>query len=109
MTWKAILGKVGIAQLPLIHLSTLPELRVIMAQSIQVTAAQGLGFQDLSSTGALPPFLNAIQEGQLSQPLFSMWLNPTPGAEPAGELTFGVIDSTKYTGQLAYLSVIQES
>ena len=87
----------------------MPELRLITAQLVQVTAAQGLGFQDLSSTGALPPFLNAVQEGLLSQPLFSLWLNPSPGAEPAGELTFGVVDSTKYTGQLTYLSVIQES
>ena len=45
-------------------------------------------------------------QGLLDVPSFSLWLDPDPAAEPAGSLTFGGIDTTRYTGALTNVSVI---
>ena len=57
----------------------------------------------------LPPFLQMVSNGILDQPLFSLWLSPDPGAEPAGELTFGTIDDSRHSGAISYLTVVRES
>lgn len=68
-----------------------------------------MGFQYLSSTGARPIFQTAVAEDILTDQLFTLWLSPTPGVEPAGLMTFGSIDQTKYTGQLRYIDLVREA
>jgi len=61
----------------------------------------GLGYQCSSSNFVVPPFLNAVQQGLVSQPVFSIYLETeknesiTVDAAPAGGVfTFGGLDST---------------
>ena len=68
-----------------------------------------MGFQSLSSTGAVPPFQNAVKEGVLDKNLFAIWLSPDPGYEPAGQMTMGATDSSKYSGQINYIDVTRNS
>ena len=63
----------------------------------------------LSDLGVYPPFFNMLQDNALSQPLFTVWLDPSPYAEPAGQLTFGETDPTRYTGDIQYLDVSDEA
>ncbi|BDA43815.1 Cathepsin E [Coccomyxa sp. Obi] len=68
----------------------------------------GLGFPALSKQGVLPPFINMLQENLLDAPEFSIWLNKdlSNGMFPAGELLFGGINHTRYSGNLRYHPVI---
>ena len=45
-------------------------------------------------------------QGLLDMPTFSLWLNPDPAAEPAGSLTFGGVEASRYTGALTNITVI---
>jgi hypothetical protein len=70
---------------------------------------QGLAFQGLSKqANVVPPFFNMLQQKLLDAPEFSIWLNKniTQGIFPAGQLLFGGINSSLYTGGLQYHSVI---
>jgi hypothetical protein len=49
-----------------------------------------------------------VQEHLLDADLFAMWLSPNPGVEPAGQISFGSIDSTKYSGPITYVPVKRE-
>lgn len=35
----------------------------------------GLGFQSISLSGSVPPFINMVKQGVISQPIFSVYLN----------------------------------
>ena len=69
---------------------------------------QGLGFNSLSSTGAATPILNMVNDSSLDANLFALWLSPTPGQEPAGQYTFGRLDSTKYSGSITYVPLYRQ-
>ena len=56
----------------------------------------GLGFSSISIDGATTVFENAINEGQVDEPVFAFYL----GDNSDGELTFGGIDHSKYEGDL---------
>lgn len=49
-----------------------------------------------------------LSDGQLDQPLFSLYLNPDVTKEPAGELEFGSIDTSRYVGKLTYTPVVEK-
>ena len=61
---------------------------------------QGLGFKGNSAQNATPPFFNMVEAGILDQNLFSVWLNPALDAPSAGELIFGGVNETRYSGEL---------
>lgn len=77
--------------------------------SISCDGLVGMGFQTLSSTGAVPPFMNAVREGALDNNLFAIWMSPNPGYEPAGQMTMGNTDSSKFSGQITYIDVTRNS
>ncbi|EGC35401.1 preprocathepsin D [Dictyostelium purpureum] len=62
----------------------------------------GLAFQSISVNDIPPVFYNMIDQGLVGQNLFSFWLSKTPGSN-GGELSFGSIDSSKYTGPITYV------
>ncbi|KAF2071097.1 hypothetical protein CYY_007583 [Polysphondylium violaceum] len=68
----------------------------------------GLAFDTISVNGMPPVFYNMINQGLVSQPLFSFWLSKTPGTN-GGELSLGSIDSTKYTGAITYVPLTNET
>lgn len=68
-------------------------------------ALQGLGFPAISNLQTTPAFFNMLNDGSLDQPLFSIYMNPDASKDPAGELSFGMIESSKYVGKLSYAPV----
>ncbi|KAK5582579.1 hypothetical protein RB653_004164 [Dictyostelium firmibasis] len=62
----------------------------------------GLAFQSISVNDIPPVFYNMMSQGLVSSQLFSFWLSRTPGTD-GGELSFGSIDNTKYTGDITYV------
>ncbi|GAB9477892.1 Aspartic protease, partial [Globisporangium polare] len=67
----------------------------------------GLGFDSLAENGIPTPFGQLVKNGVLDSPVFAFYLGKTDGA--AGELSFGGIDSTRYTGALTYVPVTDAS
>jgi len=67
----------------------------------------GLGFQTISVNHIVTPFQNMISQGLVQEQLFSVFLSDASGTP--GELTFGGIDSTKYTGEIAYVPLKNET
>ncbi len=49
-----------------------------------------------------------LSDGQLDQPVFALYLNPDVNKEPAGELSFGTIDASRYVGKLTYTPVVEK-
>jgi hypothetical protein len=70
---------------------------------------QGLGFPQLSNMRTLPVFFNAITQGLLDAPTFSIYLNPDPNQEPAGEVQFGGMNKARYTGDVTWTPVVDKS
>ncbi len=68
-------------------------------------ALQGLAFPAISNLQTTPAFFNMLNDGSLDAPLFSLYMNPDPSKDPAGSLSFGVIDPSKYTGKISYAPV----
>ncbi|KAK7748060.1 hypothetical protein SLS53_001312 [Cytospora paraplurivora] len=58
------------------------------------------------TTGATDNFMSSVQEGKLLKSnVFTFDLNRADDGPNTGELTFGGIDSSKYTGDITYTSV----
>ena len=70
---------------------------------------QGLGFPQLSNMRTLPAFFNMMTQGLLDAPTFSIYLNPDPSAEPAGEVQFGGMNNARFTGTMAWTPVVEKS
>lgn len=69
----------------------------------------GLGFSNLSRSGAKPPFYNMLEQALIDLPIFSFWLtreklDPNKG----GMVTFGGYDPTKYVGDLCWIPLIRK-
>lgn len=65
----------------------------------------GLGFQEISVEQATPVWFNMEKQGQVSQRLFSLWLNPYLNAELGGEIVFGGLDWRHFRGEHTYVPV----
>ncbi|CAO3598284.1 unnamed protein product [Absidia cylindrospora] len=74
----------------------------------------GLGYPDLTSSAhqkngsAYTPFVfNLMQQNLIKDPVFSIYLNSANEQNWAGEIIFGGVDSTKYSGNISYVPVQQ--
>lgn len=68
----------------------------------------GLGFVNIAIDNVFPPVYNMVAQGLLSKPVFSVWLDRNLSSSVGGELMFGGSDSTKYSGELTYMPVIDQ-
>lgn len=60
----------------------------------------GLGFNSISEYNLPTPFELMVQEHLIPEPIFSFYLQADSSQD--GELTFGGIDTSKFTGEIAY-------
>ncbi|KAF1314343.1 Aspartic protease, partial [Globisporangium splendens] len=67
----------------------------------------GLAFDSISENNLPTPFGTLVNNGALDEPVFAFYLGKTDGG--AGELTFGGIDSSRYTGDITYVPVTQKT
>lgn len=71
----------------------------------------GLGYPKLTAAsskgqGVYNPFVfNLVANDVISDPIFSIYLNKASSYGWVGEIIFGGVDSTKYTGNITYLPV----
>mmetsp|Transcript_13902 Transcript_13902/g.17488 ORF Transcript_13902/g.17488 Transcript_13902/m.17488 type:complete len:411 (+) Transcript_13902:93-1325(+) len=62
----------------------------------------GLAFQSISIDNVPPVLVNAIDQGQMDEPLFAFYL----GDEEVGELTIGGYDESKFDGELHAVDLV---
>lgn len=68
----------------------------------------GMGYQEISVDGVVPPFYNMISQKLVDEPVFSFWLNRNATDPHGGELLLGGIDQAKYTGDITYVPVTEK-
>ncbi|XP_051210385.1 phytepsin [Lolium perenne] len=68
----------------------------------------GLGFQEISVGKAVPVWYKMMEQGLVSDPVFSFWLNRHADDEEGGEIIFGGMDPKHYVGEHTYVPVTQK-
>lgn len=68
----------------------------------------GLGFDNIATGEATPPFYNLLADGALHRPFFSLWLNGTDDTDRSGELILGGVDRGRFEGQVTFSPVIRK-
>ncbi|KAK4745578.1 hypothetical protein SAY87_011890 [Trapa incisa] len=68
----------------------------------QFDGVLGLGFQDISVGQATPLWDNMIQQGHVTQKIFSVWLNRDTTTNTGGEIVFGGLDWRHFRGEHSY-------
>lgn len=77
-------------------------------QTMKSDGLMGLGFVNIAIDNVLPPFYNMIAQGLVSRPVFSVWLERNASLPEGGQIMFGGSDPTKYSGDFAYMPVINQ-
>jgi len=67
----------------------------------------GLGWPRISVDQVVPPFQNAIAQGQITNPVFAFSLGKTDGS--VGELILGGTNPAKYTGSITWVPLTNET
>nr|XP_006130474.1 gastricsin-like [Pelodiscus sinensis] len=68
----------------------------------------GMAYPSLAVGGATTALQGMLQENLLSQPIFSFYLSSQPSSQYGGEVVFGGVDSSLYSGQIYWAPVTQQ-
>jgi len=63
----------------------------------------GLAFVTISVDHVTPVWYNMVNQGLVAQEVFGVWLSKVPNSVDGGEILFGAIDSSRYTGNINYV------
>ncbi|KPP65830.1 pepsin A-like [Scleropages formosus] len=85
----------------------LSKTEALFMEYMQADGILGLAFPSISSSGATPVFDNMMNEGLLSQDLFSVYLSSNSETESA--VIFGGIDPSYYTGNIYWIPLTSDS
>jgi len=69
----------------------------------------GMAYVTISVDHVTPVWYNMISQGLVQQQVFSFWLSQDPNASPGGELTLGSVDTSRYTGDIMYAPLTNET
>uniref|UniRef100_A0A0D9WJU8 Peptidase A1 domain-containing protein n=2 Tax=Leersia perrieri TaxID=77586 RepID=A0A0D9WJU8_9ORYZ len=68
----------------------------------------GLGFQEISVGDAVPVWYKMVEQGLVSDPVFSFWFNRHSDEGEGGEIVFGGMDPSHYKGNHTYVPVTRK-
>ncbi|KAF5190029.1 Aspartic proteinase, partial [Thalictrum thalictroides] len=68
----------------------------------------GLGFQEISVGDTAPVWYNMVEQGLVSEKIFSFWLNRDPASEEGGEFIVGGADPKHFKGDHTYVPVTEK-
>ncbi|MBN3304474.1 CATEA protein, partial [Amia calva] len=68
----------------------------------------GLGYPSIAAAGATPVFDSMMAQGLLDLPLFSVYLNRNSDYSGGGEILFGGIDESHFSGELHWVPVTNQ-
>ncbi|XP_078276605.1 gastricsin-like [Rhinoraja longicauda] len=68
----------------------------------------GLSYPALSAGGATTVFDGMMNNRLVEEPVFSVYLGRQPNSQNGGEVTFGGVDTSKYSGEIVWVPVLQE-
>lgn len=69
----------------------------------------GLAFDTISVDAVTPVWYNMLSQGVVSDPVFAFWLDRSGTSDTGGELTFGGLDDSHYTGEITYQPLTNET
>ncbi|KAI6220679.1 Aspartic protease [Aphelenchoides fujianensis] len=70
----------------------------------------GLGFQSLAANGVVPPLINALHQGLLAKPLFTVWLaGESSNSTTGGAFTYGAIDTEHCSSKIFWQNLTSAS
>ncbi|KAI9261047.1 aspartic peptidase domain-containing protein [Sporodiniella umbellata] len=71
----------------------------------------GLGYDTIAIQQTVPPFYNMLTQNLINQKMFSFWLgdvNKPSSDGTGGELTFGDMDTSRFTGEISWAPVVRK-
>lgn len=77
-------------------------------QEAQFDGVLGLGFDNIAAGEAVPPFYNLMNDGLLSRPIFSLWMNGTDDTDRSGELILGGVDKSRFQQPVSFAPVTRK-
>ena len=69
----------------------------------------GLAFQSISVDNVTPVWYNLLSQGKVSNPVFGVYLSRNAQSKVGGEITFGGVDTARYTGDITYVPLNSET
>ena len=68
----------------------------------------GLAFSEVSVNGVVPPFYNMVRRNLISKGIFSVWLSDKRKSTDGGEILFGGIDDSRYSGPITWCPITRK-